>query len=516
MALAARSSIQQQAWPDPVDSVRQVTGSVSHGSGWLDVLARILARASDARTPLVERARLLAVFSLHLDAFFMIRDAGTRTRTGPATATPAALPHRGLLHDVLHVLGTEHDRLLHDDVLPALAAEGLGVPGWDDLNGREHAQLHALFRDVIHPLVTPLVVDASHPFPHVSALSLNLGVLVRDWSSGVERFACVQVPTKLPGFVRVDASRLVCIDALVSAWLGELFQGMEVLERSSFRVTRSEEFVVEADGGEPSNVWQRATTRRRLGVPVRLEVEDTTSARMLEVLVRNLDVARDEVYRVRAPLGMAATILAITDVRSSGPAPTQSFAAARRRSPLAGLLPSAYATSRRVFLERATADPAVLVIAQTLSCRGVDSAVVDALIDAASAGKQVLVVLESRARDRERIPSTLGRRLVRAGCQVAYGPARVRGACALGLALRDGSDHGVRWYAHMNAPGNYPWNEGDRSEFGLMSVDPEVCSDVAHLLLRLSESSRHEGHAEKLGPALRYGLAGSRSVAQLS
>jgi polyphosphate kinase len=509
VALAASAITQQQTWPDPVDSMRQVRG----GSGWLDVLARILARASDRRTPLVERARLLAVFSLQLDAFFMIRDAGTRTRTGPATATPAALPHRGLLHEVLHVLSTEHDRLLHDDVLPALAAEGLGFPGWDDLNGLEQDRLHALFRDLIHPLVTPLVVDASHPFPHISALSLNLCVLVRDRSSGAERFACVQVPTRLPGFVRVDASRLVCIDALVSAWLGELFQGMEVLERSSFRVTRNEEFEVEA-GGEPTNVWQGATTCRRLGMPVRLEVEDTTSARMLEVLVRNLDVARDEVYRVQAPLGMAATILAITDERSSSPAPTQSFAAGRRRSPLAGLLPSAYAISRRAFLERATADPAVLVIAQTLSFRGADSTVVDALIDAAGAGKQVLVVLESHARDRERRPSVLGHRLARAGCQVVYGLARVRGACALGLGLREVGDHGVRWFAHMSAPGQYPWPEGDPPELGLTSVDPEVCSDVAHLLIRLSASSQHERHVDKLGAAFRYSLADRRSVAQ--
>jgi polyphosphate kinase len=464
--------------------MRHVASAERRGNGWLDVLARVLSRASDERIPVLERARLLAVFSLHLDDFFMIHSAGT----GPS----------GPLHERLQLLTTEHDRLLHDVVLPALTAEGLGFPRWDDLNSLEQDQLRELFRDVIHPLLTPLVVDASHPFPHVTALSLNLGVLVGDPRSGAEKFVYVQVPTRLPGFVRLDARRLVCIDTLVSASLDELFQGMHVLEQSSFRVTRNQEFDVDDDDDDdddddPPHMWQAPTIRDRVGVPVRLEVEDTTSARMLGILVRNLHVADDDVYRVRAPLGIATTMLAIADAQPSG----------RRGSRPAVLPRSPYTTSGRAFLQRASRDPAVRVIAQTLDYRCPDSTLVDALIDAARAGKQVLVVLESCARDRERTPSTLEHRLVSAGCQVVPGLARVRGACVLGLAMRAMS-RGVRWYAHLGTPGHYLQPEGDMSDLGLVSTDPDVCSDVAHLLLRLSESSRPEGDADPrdrpLGP----------------
>jgi polyphosphate kinase len=287
---------------------------------WLDFLARILVDASDARTPVVDRARLLAVFSVHLDDFFTSRIAAAfSVADGMQTPSSATLRHPGRLYELVRVLSAEHDRLLHDEVLPALTAGGVNFPAWDDLDGLEQQRLRVLFRDVIHPLVTPLVVDAAHPFPHISALSLNLGVLVRDKHDGVQRFACVQVPTRLPGFVRLDARRMVCIDALVSASLGELFRGMQILEQSIFRVTRSEK--VEANGDDdPRYLLPGPITRRRAGWPVRLEVEDTTSSRMLEILVRKLQVAIDAVYRVRTPLGMAATLLEVTDDRSSDPA----------------------------------------------------------------------------------------------------------------------------------------------------------------------------------------------------
>jgi polyphosphate kinase len=262
---------------------RDVSGRTVAPANRLEFLARVMARASCGHTPLLERARLLGRFSLHLDDFFM----SPRARLGTAGRAR------------LHALCDEQDRLLHDDVLPALITEGLSFPRWEELNAAELAQLRAVFRDVIYPVVTPLVVDATHPFPNVTPLALNLGVVVRDTRGGDERFVCLQVPTRLAGFAQLEAGfvrlrtgRLVCIDTLIGALLGELFHGMHIDEKSSFRVTRSAP-----------------------GRPARLEVEDTARTRTLATLVRNLDVAENEVYRVRTPVGLAPTILALTGDR---------------------------------------------------------------------------------------------------------------------------------------------------------------------------------------------------------
>jgi polyphosphate kinase len=283
---------------------RTTTQSGDSTNCWLEHLADLLARAANARAPAIERARLLGAFSARLDDFFM---------TG--VATPAR-------HDVLHVLCAEYDRMLHDDVLPALDGEGVTFPAWDELTGDERERLSVLFADLIYPLVTPLVVDPTHPFPYIPPLSLNMGVMVRDRRSKVEKFACVVIPSRLSrfgrcqaGFVRLGVGRLVCLDTLVRALVGELFHGVDVAEKSSFRVIRNDGIGV-ADHDRRANLRQFISTGRPVS-PARLEVEDATSARMLDIIVRNLSVVDEAVYRARTPLGLAMAMSAGCDDESN-------------------------------------------------------------------------------------------------------------------------------------------------------------------------------------------------------
>jgi len=268
--------------------------------GGLDTLTRILARAADGQTSPFERARLLAVFSQQFD----------RVLVG---GVGAGQPARQLLHKLLQVLCAERDRVLHDEVLPALAAKGVAILPWGELAGAEHARLRALFRDTIYPLVTPLAVDSTHPFPGISPMSLHVAAFVRDHKGARERFACVPIRDALfgfgpfrNGFVRVDAERFVSVDAVVSACLDDLFHGVQVIERSTFRLGPAGVPRTGRDAAHLRSSWPR------------LEVEDTTTARLGEILRRNLDVADEAVYRTRAPLGLTERIMAIHGATGRG------------------------------------------------------------------------------------------------------------------------------------------------------------------------------------------------------
>lgn len=255
----------------------------------LRMLERLLASASDRRHPPVERAVLLARFSRLLNDL-VVRDG-----------TPG-----GLRSEVLHALRGEHDRLLHDELLPALREQGITIVRWEQVNGAERRRLRTLFQQVIYPLATPLVVDSSHPFPQLAGIPLNIGVFVRGRDHPTERFACVPLPGRLfglrllnGGFVRIGAGRLIAVEIVVCALLDGLFQGMRVVERSSFRVNRNQ-----LAGGSVARPASPTTC---------LEVGETTSARMVNVLARYLDVGADAVYRERTPLALAERLTGISE-----------------------------------------------------------------------------------------------------------------------------------------------------------------------------------------------------------
>ena len=399
---------------------------------WLQFNERVLELAADESVPLLERARYLAIFASNLDEFFMVRVAGLKRRiaTGLAVRSASGLEPREVLEQIsvfAHELMVMHAQVFDDQVRPALIEEGISIVRWDELNTQEQEGLHGMFRDQIFPVLTPLAVDPAHPFPYISGLSLNLAVLLVNPKTQVEHFARVKVPLLLPRFVQVQApnsqlahlynARFVPLEDIIAAHLDQLFPGMEVSEHFTFRVTRNEDLEVEEDDAENLlTALEKELTRRRFGPPVRLEIAEDMDDHVLDLLERELGVHAEEVYRLPAPLDLRGLDVLADLERSELKYPvfvpkTHPDLAAVESSHAGDILASirakdillqhpydSFSTSVQAFIEQAAGDPRVLAIKQTLYRTSGDSPVVDALVDAAVAGKQVLAVVEIKAR----------------------------------------------------------------------------------------------------------------------
>ncbi len=486
---------------------------------WLDFNTRVLELAEDASVPLLERARFAAIFADNLDEFFMVRVAGLQRRiaTGLGVASPAGLSAREqieLISTRAHELATRHGELFRGQILPALKEVGIEVVMYDALADDERKTADALFDEHVFPVLTPLAVDPAHPFPYISGLSLNLAIVVRDRENGREHFARVKVPPLLPRFISVGARRFVLIEQVIAAHLPALFPGMDVIEASLFRVTRNEDLTVDED--DVDNLLQaleRELVRRRFGPAVRLEVEADIGDRVLDLLVRELDISEPQLYRIKGMLDLAG-LWAIVDLdlpalkydatppvthpqlRGSGETSSavDVFAAMRRRDVLLHHPYDSFATSVQAFVEQAAADPDVLAIKQTLYRTSGDSPLVDALVDAAEAGKQVLVVVEITARFDEQANIKWARALEHAGCHVVYGVVGLKTHCKLALVVRQEPDGSLRRYAHIGT-GNYnPKTARLYEDLGLLTVDPAVTADMADLFNHLSGYTKHRDY----------------------
>jgi polyphosphate kinase len=500
---------------------------------WLDFNTRVLDLAEDPETPLLDRARFVAIFADNLDEFFMVRVAGLQRRiaTGLGVASPAGLSAReqiDLIATRAHELALRHGELFRSQILPALKDAGIEVVMYSELRAEERATADALFDEHVFPVLTPLAVDPAHPFPYISGLSLNLAVVVRDRETGREHFARVKVPPLLPRFVSVGDRRFVLIEQVIAAHVPALFPGMDVIEASLFRVTRNEDLTVDEDDVDDLlQALERELVRRRFGPAVRLEVEADIGPRVLDLLVRELDISEPQLYRIKGMLDLAG-LWAIVDLdlpalkyevyppvthpqlRTSGDAQNavDVFAAMRRRDVLLHHPYDSFATSVQAFVEQAAADPAVLAIKQTLYRTSGDSPLVDALIDAAEAGKQVLVVVEITARFDEQANIKWARALEQAGCHVVYGVVGLKTHCKLALIVRQEPDGSLRRYAHIGT-GNYnPKTARLYEDLGLLTVDPAVTADIADLFNHLSGYTRHRDYNTLLvaPETLRSGL----------
>ncbi|MBK8448165.1 MAG: RNA degradosome polyphosphate kinase [Micropruina sp.] len=489
---------------------------------WLSFNRRVLDLARDAdRVPLLERARFLAIFTSNLDEFFMVRVAGLKRRIAAGVAVPSAsgiLPRD--LHDQIMVrsreLVTEQARIFADDVRPALAAHGIEVLRWDELTDAEKQTMTTLFEERIFPVLTPLAVDPSHPFPYISGLSNNLAVLLKNPTTGARQFARVKVPTLLSRFLQLGEGRFTAIEDVIAQHLDRLFSGMQVLEHSTFRVTRNEDLEVEEDDAENLlYALEQELLRRKIGrPPVRLEVESDIDEVMLDLLVNELDISDKEVFKLPAPLDLRGlfsladldreslkypaflprTHPELAEVETAKPA--DMFAALKQRDVLLHHPYDSFATSVQRFVEQAAADPTVLAIKQTLYRTSGDSPIVDALIDAAQAGKQVLALVEIKARFDEQANIAWARKLERAGCHVVYGLIGLKTHCKLSLVVRDEPD-GLRRYCHIGT-GNYnPKTARMYEDVGLLTANPVVTDDVARLFNHLSGMGQ-ETHYKRL------------------
>jgi len=488
---------------------------------WLRFNARVLELAEDPTLPLLERTRFLAIFASNLDEFFMVRVAGLKRRLAAGVAVQAAsgLMPREVLESIWREardLMTRHGELFRNQVKGALADEQIEILRWDQLEVEEQKQMQELFTERVFPVLTPLAVDPAHPFPYISGLSLNLAVTIRNPDTGKEHFARVKVPPIFPRFLSVGPQRFVPLEDVMAAHLDQLFPGMEVLQHHAFRVTRNEDLDVEEDDAENLlKALEKELQRRRFGSPVRLEVEETIDPHVLELLVSELDVVPGEVYHLPGPLDLTGlhgiadldrpelkypafvphTHSHLAEVETASP--VDMFAAISRRDVLVHHPYDSFATSVQRFIEQAAADRQVLAIKQTLYRTSGDSPIIDALIDAAEAGKQVLVLVEIKARFDEQANIRWARKLEQAGCHVVYGLVGLKTHCKLALVVRD-EGVGIRRYAHIGT-GNYnPKTARLYEDLGLLTADEGITADISNLFNNLSGFARQREYPNLL------------------
>ena len=486
---------------------------------WLKFNKRVLELAQDETIPIIERASFAAIFASNLDEFFMVRVAGLKRRidTGIAVTSASGLSPRQQMRAIseqAHRLQDEHAHYVVDTILPELAKQNIQLLGWDKLTIAEQERLSRYFRQQVFPVLTPLAVDPAHPFPYISGGSINLAVLVENPASGKSHFARVKIPDNLDRLVPVDdmtedEAEDVCygfitMENLIIAHLETLFPGMIIKEARSFRVTRNEDIEVEEDDAENLlNAIEKELLRRRFGPPIRLEISDETSPFLSQLLADQMGVTPDEVYRLPAPLD--ATVLfelggidrpdlkfppfvpttnrQIAEVESSRA--QDIFAAIRERDILLHHPYDSFSTSVQAFLAQAAADPKVLAIKQTLYRTSSNSPIIDALIDAAQAGKQVLALVELKARFDEDANIAWARKLERAGVHVVYGIVGLKTHCKLSLVVRQEAD-GLTRYCHVGT-GNYnPKTARQYTDLGLLTCDPVVGQDMTKLFNQLS------------------------------
>ncbi len=490
---------------------------------WLNFNVRVLDLARDAeRIPLLERAKFLAIFSSNLDEFFMVRVAGLKRRiaAGVAVKSVTGQMPRDLHEAILtraHEVMADEARTLQDDILPHLAREGIQILDWEGLTPAEMDKMRTLFSDRIFPVLTPLAVDPSHPFPYISGLSLNLAVMLKNPATDLRQFARVKVPSILPRFVSLGDNRFIPLEEVIGRHLDQLFSGMQVLQHTMFRVTRNEDVEVEEDDAENLLfALEKELLRSKIGrPPVRLEVQDDIDDEMLELLSTQLDVDPREVFKLPAPLDLTG-LFAIADVDRDDlkypsfrpiththlaevetAQPADLFKTLKTRDVLLHHPYDSFATSVQRFIEQAAADPSVLAIKQTLYRTSGDSPIIDALIEAAEAGKQVLALVEIKARFDERANIAWARKLEKYGVHVVYGMVGLKTHCKLALVVRDELD-GLRRYAHIGT-GNYnPKTARQYEDMGLLTSNPIITDDVARVFNHLSGMTREVNYRRLL------------------
>ncbi|MGQ0576774.1 MAG: RNA degradosome polyphosphate kinase [Pseudonocardia sp.] len=492
---------------------------------WLDFNARVLALAEDPSQPLLERAKFLAIFASNLDEFYMVRVAGLKRRdeTGLAVRSADGLSPREQLARIAartQAIASAHARVFLEEVLPGLAEQGIRILRWSDLTVQQRLQLSDYFSAQVFPVLTPLAVDPAHPFPYISGLSLNLAVTVRDPEGRTERFARVKVPNNVPRLVQVrsaDGSGQVTflpVEDLIAAHLGDLFTGMEVAEVHAFRVTRNADVEVEEDRDEDLlQSLERELARRRFGPPVRLEVTDTMSEHVLELLLRELDVDPHDVVTVPGLLDLTALwqvhgvdrpdlkddpfVPATHPAFAERETPRSVFATLREGDVLVHHPYDSFSTSVQRFIEQAAADRDVLAIKQTLYRTSGDSPIVDALVEAAAAGKQVVALVEIKARFDEQANIRWARELEKAGVHVVYGLVGLKTHCKTSLVVRqEGST--IRRYCHIGTGNYHPKTARLYEDMGVLTADPTIGADLTDLFNSLTGYSRQTSYRSLL------------------
>ena len=482
---------------------------------WLAFNQRVLELAEDDKLPVLERANFLAIFASNLDEFFMVRVAGLKRRimTGLAVSTNVGRAPEDLLDDIrqrAHELQARHARAFRDGVRPALAEAGIHIVTWNSLDAADQEILRNYYEQHIYPVLMPLAVDTAHPFPYISGLSLNLSIKVRNPKTKKEEFARLKVPQMIPRLIRVDQRetldnvRFIALEDLIAHQLDGLFPGMEVLDHHVFRVTRNEDVEIEEDEAENLiQALEKELLRRRFGPPIRLEVSEDMDDATRNLLIREFEISEREVYTLPAPLDLRGLFtisgldrpelrynkhVPVTNAWLRPPNPTDKpniFEAVSKREVLVHHPYESFSTSVQAFLEQAASDPNVLAIKQTLYRTSGDSPIIAALIKAAESGKQVLALVEIKARFDEEANISWARKLEKAGVHVVYGLVGLKTHCKLVHVIRE-ENGSLKHYSHIGT-GNYnPKTSRIYEDFGLFTSSPEVGKDLTKLFNVLS------------------------------
>ena len=501
---------------------------------WLDFDTRVLELTEDPTIPLLERVRFLAIFSSNLDEFFMVRVASLKAKIERGVTTPnsAGYTPKELLKIVLkrtqELVQIQAERF-KDVIIPELRQHGIEFLKINELTQNERDHLKDYYNKRIFPVLTPLVVDPSHPFPYISGLSLNVGINIESSDDFDISFARVKVPSNLPRFIRTSDDskyRFVLIDELIAEHLSELFPGVTLKDHFFFRVTRNQDLDLDEDETDDIlETMEKELTRRRFGPPVRLEVDKVINTEVLNELMDELQIEPHDVIKYDSPLDLRSlnqiadldfpqlkyapfrseTAPELRDVDSNS---TDSYFAALRKGEILLHHPYQSFTSSVVkFLENAAQDPQVLAIKQTLYRTSGDSPIVEALIEAAEAGKQVLAVIEIRARFDEMANVRWARKLEEVGVHVVYGLMGLKTHAKLSLVVREEGEN-LRRYCHVGT-GNYnPKTARFYDDLGLLSADPVLGEDLSRLFNELSgHSTKHEYSRILVAPhSMRKGL----------
>jgi len=500
----------------------------------LDFDERVLALAEDSRLPLLERVRFLAIFSQNLDDFFQVRVAGLKEQVlaAVAVASPDGMSPLDQLRAIRARVESLTERqvgLFNRGIVPALAEAGIALVRGDQVTKRELSQLHSVFRQQIFPVLTPLAVDPGHPFPYISHLSLNLAVMVRDPQRHQQRFARVKVPPVLPRFIPlIEGQRYVPLEDVIALLLQALFPGMEVVAHHPFRVTRDGDLDdVDSDAEDLLAAIQTELRRRRRHARVvRLEVDPGMSPEVLELLTRELELQPTDVYHADGLLDLGSlhslsTQLDRPDLREEPWTPTTQprlrglgaevpdlFAVMRSGDLLAHHPYDSFATSVEAFIDHAASDPDVLAIKQTLyRTSGPASPIVRALIRAAERGKQVVALVELKARGDEQANIGWARALEEANVHVVYGLLGLKTHAKVTLVVRREGKH-IQHYLHVGT-GNYnPSTAHGYEDVSLLSADADLGADVTELFNLLTGYSRQHRYRKLLvaPTSLRAGI----------
>ncbi len=479
---------------------------------WLSFNQRVLELAEDPTMPLLERVRFLAIFSSNLDEFYMVRVATlmSKLENGVTAANVAGFTPMELMKQVslrTNALMERQSNVYHKEIEPLLKKQGIEFVHWDQLNDTERGYVTKLFQDRIFPVLTPLAVDPSHPFPYISGLSLNLAVIVKNPASHEEFFARVKVPEILPRFIataKTGSTRFLPLEDLIAIHLQELFPGMVIQDHYTFRITRNQD--IDLDEEESEDILtsiEQELARRRFGPPVRLEIENGVDEKLVEKLAEEIKINPENIIHIAAPLDLTSlnkiadldfpdlkfdpfrsrSAKALSEVDQEDP--DLFFAAIRQGEILLHHPYESFTSSVVQFLQNAAQDPQTLAIKQTLYRTSGDSPIVEALIEAAEAGKQVLAVIEIRARFDEQANVRWARKLEAAGVHVVYGLMGLKTHAKLSLVIRDEAN-GLRRYCHLGTGNHNPKTARAYEDLGILSADPELTEDLTKLFNQLS------------------------------